>query len=65
MLNVKGCYVALVTPFNADFSVNYNKLGELTERHIRWGTSGLVAAGITGECQTLSAQERNDVIKFI
>ena len=65
MLNIQGCYVALVTPFNEDFSINYNKLHELIECHIRWGTSGLVAAGITGECATLTPQERKDVIQFV
>ena len=31
---VKGSIVALVTPFNADGSVNYDKLGELIEYQI-------------------------------
>ena len=64
MLNVRGCYVALVTPFNDDFSVNYSKLNELIECHISWGTSGLVVAGVTGEGVTLSRQERERVIQF-
>ena len=31
---LSGSIVALVTPFNEDGSVNYEKLGELLEYHI-------------------------------
>ena len=32
--NLQGSIVALVTPFHADGSVNFEKLGELVEWHV-------------------------------
>ena len=53
-MNLKGSYVALVTPFHADGSVNLEKLRELCEWHIQEGTDGLVPLGTTGEASTLT-----------
>ena len=41
---------AMVTPFNADGSVNYEKAADLAEWLINNGSDGLVVAGSTGEC---------------
>ena len=46
---IKGSYVALVTPFNIDGSVNYDKIRELIEYHISNETDGIVLIGTTGE----------------
>lgn len=59
-----GAAVALVTPFNADGSVNYEELARLINFQIENGTDALVIAGTTGESSTLSEQEHIDVIKF-
>ncbi len=59
-----GAAVALVTPFNADGSVNYEELARLIDFQIENGTDALVIAGTTGESSTLSEQEHIDVIKF-
>ena len=40
---------AMVTPFNADGSVNYEKAADLAEWLINNGSDGLVVAGSTGE----------------
>ena len=60
----KGSIVAIITPFNDDLSINYNKLEELLEWHISEGTDGIVILGTTGEASTLSKQEKLDVFKF-
>ena len=57
-----GAAVALVTPFNADGSVNYEELARLIDFQIENGTDALVIAGTTGESSTLSEQEHIDVI---
>ena len=44
----KGSFVALVTPFHPDGSVNFEKLKELCRWHIDNGTDGLVILGTTG-----------------
>ncbi|OQA89840.1 MAG: 4-hydroxy-tetrahydrodipicolinate synthase [Elusimicrobia bacterium ADurb.Bin231] len=60
----KGSYVAIVTPFKKA-EVDFEKLGEIVEFHIKNGTNGLVPCGTTGESTTLSYKEHEDVIKFV
>lgn len=60
----KGAGVAIVTPFNEDGSVNYEKLAELIEEQIAGGTDSIIICGTTGESSTLSHQEHIDVIKY-
>ena len=52
-----GSYVALVTPFNRDGSVDLGKLAELVNWHVEQGTDGIVALGTTGESSTTSHEE--------
>lgn len=59
-----GAAVALVTPFSADGSVNYEEFARLIDFQIENGTDALVIAGTTGESSTLSEQEHIDVIRF-
>ena len=61
---LKGSYVALVTPFNNDGSINYDKLKDLIEYHISNNTAGLVILGTTGEATTISLEEQIEVVKF-
>ncbi len=63
-MNFKGSFVALVTPFNADYSVNYAVLGELIDFHIKNKTDGLVILGTTAEATTLNETEKEEIIKF-
>ena len=60
-----GSYVAVVTPFNDDLSVNFNKLTELIEWHIAEGSDGIVACGTTGEASTLKDDEQLAVIEHV
>ena len=63
-MNFRGSFVALVTPFNEDYSVNYDKLGELLEFHIENKTDGIVILGTTAEATTLSDEEKDEIVKF-
>lgn len=58
-----GAAVAIVTPFNEDTTVNYEKLDMLIEYQIENGTDAIVICGTTGEASTLSHEEHIDVIK--
>jgi 4-hydroxy-tetrahydrodipicolinate synthase len=58
-----GAGVAIVTPFHADGSVNYNKLEELIDFQCNNGTDSIVICGTTGESATLSEAEHVEVIK--
>ncbi|SFL39056.1 4-hydroxy-tetrahydrodipicolinate synthase [Pelosinus propionicus] len=49
---------AMVTPFNDDFSVNYDAAGNLAKYLVANGSDGLVVAGSTGESATLDKEEK-------
>jgi 4-hydroxy-tetrahydrodipicolinate synthase len=49
---------AIVTPFNADGSVNLDKFRELAAYLVRHGSDGVVVAGTTGESPTLTDDEK-------
>lgn len=59
-----GSGVALVTPFLADQSVDYEGLDRLLEYHVSHATDSIIICGTTGESSTLSEEEHMDVIKF-
>ena len=61
---LKGSIVALVTPFNADGSVNYDELGKLIDYHCDNNTGGIVILGTTGEASTISFAEEEEIVKF-
>ena len=65
MSNLKGVGVALVTPFNEDLSVDFDSLTRLVEYSIENGTNYLVVLGTTAEAATLSAAEKQEVIKHV
>lgn len=59
-----GSGVALVTPFNENNEVNFEKLRELLEFHIANRTDAIIVTGTTGEGSTMSDEEKLAVIKF-
>ena len=60
----RGSMVAIVTPMNADLSVDFDALADLFEFHIEKGTEAIVVVGTTGESATLSHKEHAEVIDF-
>ncbi len=60
----KGAGVAIVTPMNGDFSINYEKLGELIDWQIDSGTDCIVICGTTGESTTMSDEEHVECIRY-
>lgn len=58
-----GAGVALVTPFHADGSVNYDKLEELIDYQCNNGTDSIIICGTTGESATLSEEEHVECIR--
>lgn len=58
-----GAGVAIVTPFHADGSVNYDKLQELIDFQCDNGTDSIIICGTTGESATLTEAEHVEVIK--
>jgi 4-hydroxy-tetrahydrodipicolinate synthase len=62
MQELKGSFVALVTPMKSNGEIDYPALKELVEWHIESGTHGLVSVGTTGESATLNF---NDHVKVL
>ncbi|WP_300379309.1 4-hydroxy-tetrahydrodipicolinate synthase [Clostridium sp.] len=60
----KGSAVAIITPFKEDSTINFEKLEELLEWHIKENTDAIVICGTTGEASTMSVEEREKAIKF-
>lgn len=60
-----GTGVALITPFNEDFSVDYKSLENIVEFTLSNGADFLVALGTTSEAPTLTVEEKDNVLKTI
>ncbi|WMJ81087.1 4-hydroxy-tetrahydrodipicolinate synthase [Clostridium sp. MB40-C1] len=60
----KGSGVAIITPFNEENKVNFKKLEEILEWHVKSGTDAIIICGTTGEASTMSESERKETIKF-
>jgi len=61
----EGAGVALVTPFKENRDVNYEKLEELIEEQIAFGTDSIIVCGTTGEASTMTHEEHLDVIGYV
>jgi len=58
----EGVATALITPFNDDESVNYDKLRWLIDKQIDDGVDGFIITGTTAESATLTEEEHIEVI---
>ena len=56
---------AMVTPFKADGSVDYEAAGELAQMLVKDGSDGVVVSGTTGESPTLSDAEKIELIRAV
>ena len=63
--NLKGSVVALITPFHADGSVNFEKLRELVNWHVDSGTDAVLTLGTTGESSTMTHEEDDAVLRCV
>lgn len=59
-----GAAIAIITPMNADGSINYEKLGELIDFQIENHTDAVVICGTTGEASTMTDEEHLECIRF-
>ena len=62
-IRIEGSFVALVTPFNHDGSVDYGAFESLLSFQARHGTRAVLIMGSTGEVSMLTADERRDIIR--
>ena len=62
---LKGLGTALITPFKADKSVDYEALTRLLDTQLTGSVDYLVVLGTTGEAATMTEKEREEVRTFI
>ena len=62
---LRGTGVALVTPFNKDYSVDFDALKKLVNFQIDNGINYLVILGTTGEVPTVTKAEKDAIIDCI
>lgn len=63
-MNLEGCYVAIVTPFTTEGTVDEEGLRANIRYLIDNGVAGIVPCGTTGESATLSWEEHNRVVEI-
>ena len=61
----RGVTTAMVTPFHADGSIDFDSFGQLIEHQIAGGVKGLLPCGSTGEAATLSHIEHAEIFRFV
>lgn len=59
-----GAGVAIITPMNADGSINYDGFAENIEYQITNGTDAIIVCGTTGEASTMTDEEHIECIRF-
>ena len=57
-----GSFVALITPFNKDGSVDFAAFRSLLAFHAEHGTAAVLIMGSTGETSLLSPEEKKAII---
>ena len=62
-MKIQGSIVALVTPMNADGSVDLDCMRRLMDWHIAEGTDAFVIVGTTGESPTVNVDEHAELIR--
>ena len=65
MKDLMGLGTALITPFKADGSVDYEALTRLLDTQLTGFVDYIVVLGTTGEAATLTADEKREVRQFI
>jgi 4-hydroxy-tetrahydrodipicolinate synthase len=65
MKEIKGLLTAIATPFDADNRVDHDAARRLAAHLLEHGSHGLVIAGSTGECPTLTDGEEIELLQAI
>jgi 4-hydroxy-tetrahydrodipicolinate synthase len=59
-----GIYTPIITPFNADASIDWDAYARVIEFQIESGVAGIIVGGSTGEFYAMSKQERIQQFTF-
>ena len=64
-MKFEGIYTPVITPYNDDFTIDYQRLGEVIDFLIGAGVQGIISAGTTGEYYAQSMEERFELMHFL
>jgi 4-hydroxy-tetrahydrodipicolinate synthase len=56
---------AMVTPFNKDFTIDFDQVKKLARHLVQSGSDGLVISGTTGESPTLTKEEKVELFRVV
>lgn len=59
-----GVGTAIVTPMNADGSINFPEFGKLIDYNIEHGVDAIIVCGTTGEAATMTHEEHTETIRY-
>ena len=59
-----GTGTAIITPFNADGSINYDELGRIIDDQIANSIDAIIICGTTGESATMTDEEHIECIRY-
>ncbi len=59
-----GAGIAIITPMNADGSINYDELGRIIDDQIANSTDAIIICGTTGESSTMTDEEHLECIRY-
>lgn len=59
-----GVGTAIVTPMNADGSINFPEFGKLIDYNIEHGVDAIIVCGTTGEAATMTHEEHIETIRY-
>jgi 4-hydroxy-tetrahydrodipicolinate synthase len=62
---LRGTGTAIVTPFNADGSIDFESFRRLVDHQLEGGVEMLVPLGSTGENPTINSAERRDIFQWL
>ena len=59
-----GAGVAIITPMNADGSINYDEFGRIIDFQVENETDAIIVCGTTGESSTMTDEEHIECIRY-
>ncbi len=64
-MKFEGIYTPIITPYRDDFSIDYERLGDVVEFLIDAGIHGIICAGTTGEYYAQNTEERFQLMNYL
>ncbi len=64
-MSIPRVFTAMITPFDENLKVHFDKAAELADDLLKHGSDALVISGTTGEAPTLSREEKKQLFRVV